>query len=93
MTNIAGDTIQISRPERGGLSSNRKLDLTGDNDPHLLMRVGMFFDHGTGFKRNDARHDPFEPARFNRDTRENLVLGTIRGLVEVFPHWFASVSG
>jgi hypothetical protein len=53
----------------------------------------MFFDHGTGFKRNDARHDPFEPARFNRDTRENLVLGTIRGLVEVFPHWFASVSG
>ena len=66
--NVGRNSVKISIPYRPGFAIYRKLELSFQNHPHLLVRVRMIRDDGVRLEINNGQHSVFTPKKVEHHT-------------------------
>src|SRR5262245_58057741 len=71
----AGDTPHVAGPEPSRDAPHGEFESPLEQDPHLLVRMGVFGDDGSGLEADDREHQVLAGGRADLDAREDLVPG------------------
>lgn len=83
MADAARDAPLVARAETPGLAVDREIEVSRNQDPRLLVGVGVVEDFSAVLELHDGEHEPFAGRRADLDSWKDLVDGAVTGGCEV----------